>query len=309
MIIDAHYHQAVVINEDAIADRAKHIFHAAKSVGRNIGWDAIRKASETWADPTGEHLIASMDQNGIDMTVVCTVDNMDSGKSFEEVRERNRIVGDITRRYPRRVIALAGVDPRRPRAADLVKQCLEEFGVSGLKYHPDHGYDPCGPRSYKLLEIVAEHQGVLLSHTGPLMPPARCALAEPMRLADIGVDFPEIKVIAAHMGALSWRSWAGLAGMQPNMYGDLAMWDLIAVKRYQFFRRELRDLIDTAGIENILFGSDAPIFSLVVPIREWIQILENLTDDADDGIVFTRDEVDAMLGGNAATVFGRPDAS
>ena len=61
---------------------------------------------------------------------------------------------------------------------------------------------PAGPESYKLLETVNAVHGILLSHTGPLAPPSRGKFADPMLLADIGVDFPNIKVIAAHMGAV-----------------------------------------------------------------------------------------------------------
>ncbi len=205
--------------------------------------------------------------------------------------------------FHNRVIALAGIDSRRPEAPKLMSRCFEEFGIRGLKYHPDHGYDPGGPQSYKVLEIVEKHKGVLLSHTSPLMPPSRNRYAEPMLLTDIGVDFPEIKVVAAHMGARNWRSWASLAYVQPNMYGDLAMWDAFAFKNYKSFRHELRDLIDYAGISKVLFGTDAPVLSSVIPVREWIQLLKDLPDYSDDDIVFTREEVDAILGGNAAAVY------
>ena len=79
------------------------------------------------------------------------------------------------------------------------------------------------------------------------MPPFRVHFADPMRLADIGVDFPNIKVIAAHMGQVNWRPWASLATHQPNLYGDLAMWDAVAFGHYELFCREFRDLIDYSG--------------------------------------------------------------
>jgi predicted TIM-barrel fold metal-dependent hydrolase len=41
-------------------------------------------------------------------------------------------------------MALAGVDPRRPEAPDLLKQCFEEYGVRGLKYHRTTAITPVG---------------------------------------------------------------------------------------------------------------------------------------------------------------------
>ena len=166
--------------------------------------------------------------------------------------------------------------------------------MRGLKYHADFGFDPVGPESYQLLEIVQEKQGVLLTHTGPLAPPARAKYAEPALLADIAVDFPDLRVIAAHMGYINWRPWASLAAQQENLYGDLAMWDSIALGKYELFCRELRDLIDFAGAHKVLFGTDDPINRIVRTTREWIQVIKDLPEKAPAGIIFTDDEVNAV---------------
>ncbi|MCP4666101.1 MAG: amidohydrolase family protein, partial [Deltaproteobacteria bacterium] len=265
----------------------------------------IKKALETWADPTGDRLIALMDESGIDLTVICMVDNAGIPQLTPEAIQRgNKIVGDVAFKYPNRVMALAGVDPRRPEAPDMVKQCFQEFGVKGLKYHPDYGFDPSGPESYKVLEILAGHRGILLTHTGPLMPPSRCKFADPSLLADLAVDFPELIVIAAHMGAIDWRSWANLAAHQPNLYGDLAMWDAYAFGNYELFCRELRDILDYAGVSKVLFGTDNPIFNTIEPTRNWVRLIKELPANAPAGIEFTEAEVKAILGGNAASLLG-----
>jgi predicted TIM-barrel fold metal-dependent hydrolase len=201
-------------------------------------------------------------------------------------------------------MALAGVDPRRQNAPALLKQAFEEFGMRGLKYHADYGYDPSGPASYRLLEIVQANDGVLLTHTGPLPPPSRAKYADPSLLADIGVDFPDLKVIAAHMGMVNWRPWAALASQQPNLYGDLAMWDAYAFGRYELFCRDLRDLIDYVGIEKVLFATDDPIAQVVRNTREWIALIKELPENAPSGIRFTQEEVYAILGGNAISLLG-----
>jgi hypothetical protein len=176
--------------------------------------------------------------------------------------------------------------------------------MRGLKYHADYGYDPSGPASYRLLEIVQANDGVLLTHTGPLPPPARPKYADPSLLADIGVDFPDLKVIAAHMGMVNWRPWAALASHQPNLYGDLAMWDAYALGRYELFCRDLRDLIDYVGIEKVLFATDNPIAEVVRTTRDWITLIKELPVKAPPGIRFTEQEVSAILGGNALSLLG-----
>ena len=306
MIIDVHAHFMPVMNEEIAARTARYAVRAAEIMGKPIALEAIiKKALETWADPSGERLISLMDESGIDVTVICLVDNAGIPEvKPKAIQNANKLLGDVASKYPDRIIAFAGVDPRRPEAGDMLRQCFLEFGVKGLKYHPDHGYDPSGTESYKLLEILVEHKGVLLTHTGPLMPPARCKFADPALLADLAVDFPELRIIAAHMGAVEWRSWANLAAHQPNLYGDLAMWDAYAFGRYELFCRELRDILDYAGASKVLFGTDNPIFNTIEPTRNWIRLLKDLPSNAPKGIQFTEAEINAILGGNAASILG-----
>ena len=306
MIVDVHYHLIPMLPEEMLEHMVEAPMWAAKAMGKNIDKETlIKRAAETYADPTGERLIASMEEAGIDFTCICAVDNAENELlTFDLAQAQNQVVGRIAQENPDRVMALAGVDPRRPEAPDMLKQCFDEFGVRGLKYHPDSGYDPASPESYKLLEIVQERGGVLLSHTGPLRPPSRCKYAEPGLLADLAVDFPDLRVIAAHMGLINWRPWAALASHQPNLYGDLAMWDVFAFGRYDLFCRELRDLIDYTGVEKVLFGTDSPIFGIVEPAKNWVQLVKDLPANAPEGITFTKEEVAAILGDNAAKLLG-----
>ena len=306
MIVDVHYHLIPMLPEEMVEHLVEDAMRSARIMGKTVDRQAlVKKAAETYADPTGDGLIASMDEAGIDFTCICAVD--DAGNELmtpELAQTQNQVIGVISEQHSNRVMALAGVDPRRPTGPDMLRQCFEEFGMKGLKYHPDSGYDPGAAESYKLLEIVQEKGGVLLTHTGPLMPPSRNKYADPMLLCDLAVDFPELKVIAAHMGQMNWRPWAALASHQPKLYGDLAMWDAFAFGHYELFCRELRDLIDYAGVSKVLFGTDDPIFGIVRATGDWVQLIKDLPVNAPAGISFTEQEVDSILGGNAASLLG-----
>ena len=306
MIVDVHYHMIPMMPEEMIEGVLEDPIRMAKVMGREVDRASlIEKAKVMWGDPEGDKLIKSMDEEGVDFTVICAVDNSDNEVFTTDLVEwQNKTVGEIAKKYPDRVMALAGVDPRRENAPDLLKQAFEECGMRGLKYHADYGYDPSGAASYRLLEIVQANDGVLLTHTGPLPPPSRAKYADPSLLADIGVDFPDLKVIAAHMGMVNWRPWAALASQQPNLYGDLAMWDAYAFGRYELFCRDLRDLIDYVGIEKVLFATDDPIAQVVRNTREWIALIKELPENAPSGIRFTQEEVYAILGGNAISLLG-----
>ncbi len=304
MIVDVHYH---LIPYSLTSERLKMMlkfvrYEFTKIMDVKANKDMlIQKAQQLWGDLDGSKLIKIMNESGIDFTVICNVDNAGiEGATVDKIQEINKIVGDIAKKHPDRVMALAGVDPRRPEALVMLKQCFEEFGMQGLKYHSDHGYDPGGSESYKLLDYLEKNNGVLLTHTGPLPPPSRPKFADPRLLSDIGVDFPNLKVIAAHMGLINWRPWASLAAHQPNLYGDLAMWNPFAYGKFELFCRELRDIIDYVGVEKILFGSDCPIYDVVLPVKDFIEIIKSLPKKAPKGIRFTDEEINAILGNNAA---------
>jgi predicted TIM-barrel fold metal-dependent hydrolase len=311
MFIDSHYHFMTGMNEKAAAGMVGMIVHEARKMGMNPDYETMLKtAVQTWGDPLGDRLIDKMDEGGIDVTVAVNVDDFNIKQlTWEKMQAQNRILGEAVQRHPGRIISLAGIDPRRPEAADMARVCLEEYGLRGIKYHPDHGFDPGGPESYKVLEVLAKNKGILLCHTSPLMPKGRCKFADPMMLSDIAVDFPEIKVIAAHMGGyINWRPWASLAAFQSTMYGDTAVWDTLAFKNYKLFCRELREAIDLAGPTKILFGSDAPIQTLLYPMKTMVQFIQDLPKKAPADIHFTEEEVELILGGNARSVLGLADA-
>jgi predicted TIM-barrel fold metal-dependent hydrolase len=304
MIIDIHHHFVQGFPEGKADILFQVVMHTANRIGKSIDKESFfTKARADWEDPTGERLIGWMDESGIDFTCLCNVDHFQN--DYEKAQQKNRLMGQIVQKYSKRLMAFAAVDPRRPNARDMLKECFEEFGVKGLKYHPDYGYHPAGSDSYRLLEIVQNNRGVLLTHTGFIQPPlGRPRFSDPLLLSDLAVDFPDLKVIAAHMGMANWRVWAGMAEFQPNLYGDLAMWDTYAFGKYKLFCRELRDLLDYAGDTKVLFGSDAPVCETVIPAKNWIQLLKSLPESAPEGTHFSKDEIDGILGKNAASVLG-----
>ena len=307
MIIDSHYHYMTAMSEKGAAEMVQLIFHEAKKMGLTPDHKTLLKtAGETWGDPLADRLIDRMDEGGVDITVAVNVDNINFPQfTPERIQTQNRMLGEAVQKHPGRIIGLAGIDPRRPEAADMARACMEDYGLRGIKYHPDHGFDPAGPESRKVMEVLAAHKGVLLTHSGPLMPKGRCKFADPLMLSDIAVDFPEIKIIAAHMGGyINWRPWASLAAFQTTMHGDLAVWDTLAYKNYNLFCRQLREAIDLAGPTKILFGSDGPIQTLLYPIKTMIRFISDLPQKAPAGIPFMKEEVDLILGGNAMAVFG-----
>ncbi|MDO8671000.1 MAG: amidohydrolase family protein, partial [Dehalococcoidia bacterium] len=276
----------------------------------NVSFEEVKRRFQSFSpDPDGEKLLQRMSVAGIDVTVMCAMDNIDQTPADGEALKLNRSLAEFAERTKGKVLPLAGIDPRRREAPALYRRCIEEYGMRGLKWHADYGFYPNSEEAYALLKVAEQLGMPLLTHTGPL-PGFASGLKPRSKYVDVGLldevaqDFPNLKIIAAHMGRFEWRRWAQMAQYRPNLYGDLAMWQVWAVVNYERFCRDLREILDIAGTESVLFGTDACSFSALVPNEQFVQILRDLPRKAPSGIKFTEEEVAAILGGNAQKVFG-----
>ena len=177
--------------------------------------------------------------------------------------------------------------------------------MRGVKYHPDAGFDPNGRESYRLLERIQEWGIPVVTHTGFFFPPLHSKHAHPLLLDDVCSDFPDLKIIAAHSGRpLMWETVASMAAIHFNLHGDLAGWQTMVVRDRPRFRQILRRYIDIAGAEKILWGTDDPVYDVLIRTKQYLESMRALPEDTSDGLRFTRAEIDAILGGNAARLFG-----
>jgi predicted TIM-barrel fold metal-dependent hydrolase len=304
MIIDIHYHYIrMSLNTESSNNTIKGWFEDAERIGYTGHLEEfIPKVTDMVDDPECDKLVRRMAQNGIDMTAICYVDNNDNGSANERIMNNNELCAKAAAKHPGKLIAMAGIDPRRPDAPSLLRRCLTEFKMKGLKWHPDDGYYPNSKEAYALLEVLNEFGYPLLTHCSPL-PASRAKFALPIHLDDVAKDFPNLEIIAAHMGNLWWHDWLALAQYKKNISGDLAMWQITATAKPALFRRYLREILDNIGPSQIIWSTDGPIFEPLVSNKEFINIMKALTVRGADGIVFTQEEVDAMLGGNAARIF------
>ena len=301
MIIDVHYH--MLTSWDCLSETfwdfvGKLMVGLFDRLGKKMTLEEVKRdIFSTYIDPEGEKLMRYLDGNGIDAAVICALDYaLAFGEGATGIEDQNRQVAAIARKHPDRLVGFTGVDPRRKDATEIIERCFRDYGMRGLKYHPDAGFYPNGPESYAVLEKAVQYGAVLLTHTGPLPPPSRSKYVQPIHLDDLGVDFPTLKVIAAHCSEYWWRDWAALSHYRPNLYGDLAEWQFHAVWEYERFCRELREAMNTAGPSKIVFGTDTPFFEPIIPAAKFIEILKALPQNAVPGTSFTQEEVDGILG-------------
>jgi len=248
-------------------------------------------------DPTGERQLQSMDEAGIDKVVLFASDFGEAPLPIEEV---NKIFADLQRAHPTRFITFVSVDPRRKKARDIVKKALEEWGMLGVKLHPGVGFYPNGKETYALLEMVSRYEIPVMCHTGHILQPLYSKYCDPMHLDDVCTDFPNLIIIAAHMGHGYRDQLCHMGACNPNLYTDISDNQRRAAHEYRIFAEAVRSSLDNFGTERVLFGTDGPYIRQVMSDKDYVQLIKDLPKNAPPGITFTPEEIEAVLGGNAA---------
>ena len=304
MVIDIHYH---LMNEGW--DPEKLYVSAAKLLEKSFGIASVEKIKQMFSalyDPNGEKAIQFMDKAGMDKVVILVVDwGLGLGEPKVSIEEQNRICAQTARRYPDRLIPFAGIDPRRKNAIELLKRCVEEWGMRGLKFHPDVGFYPDDESFYPFYEKVSDYKIPILTHTGAMFGCLKSRYTQPIHLDAVLADFPDMNIIAGHTGGLGWWPQVTAIGSgKPNLYGCLTGWQFEAQRDYPGFCKTLRIIMDKMGSDRLLFGTDGPVVLPNFTTKEWVDVIRTLPEKSPDGIKFTREEVEGILGRNAEKLIG-----
>jgi predicted TIM-barrel fold metal-dependent hydrolase len=113
----------------------------------------------------------------------------------------------------------------------------------------DKALYPCYAKAQELGLPIMIHTGAFSVVMG-----CRTKYVQPLMVDDVVFDFPDLKIICAHMGGHYYMDVHSMLVRHPNVYGDLSFWPLNP--RY-------KDLIPWCLFEEtvpnkILLGSDYP---------------------------------------------------
>ncbi len=308
MIIDCHTHlMSPNFMPKPYWDSWVRLFSALS----NRSSEAIEKRLPEFWDDTGELLIKDMDDAGIDQSWISVLDHglvKSVGEAKHSVTEMNRIYAQVAEKYSKRVIAVVGVDPRREEAVELLEKGIKQWGMRGLKLLPACGFYPNDENCYKLYRKADELGIPVLVHTGPEAIPLYSKYGYPVYVDEVATDFPNLELILGHAGYCWWPEALNIASTKPNVYLDLAGWQPRTHRHpIDEFYIPLRTILDTIGSSRVLFGSDWPAFRLFRGGQaNWVKAFTDPPDTVKEtGITFSKDEIDAILGGNAARLMSK----
>ncbi len=163
------------------------------------------------------------------------------------------------------LIPFASIDPWKGKTGVReARRLMREFGIKGFKFHPTmQGFYPNDRMAYALYEAIQDEGAIALFHTGQTgvgsgMPGGngmRLKYSNPMCLDDVAVDFPDLKIIAAHP-SFPWQEEAlAVAQHKPNVFIDLSGWSP------KYFPPILVKYANSILKKKVLFGSDWPMIA------------------------------------------------
>jgi len=301
MIIDVHCH----IWEP-------HLLQAGlKDLMDSVAEELHVQNPESVRDGSIERLIRDMDDAGIDKTVILPLDFefLRGGGGFT-FRDFNNLAGTYAKRYPERIIAFAGVDPRRgPAAVAELRRCVEEMGFRGLKLWTVTGFFPDDERYYPLYEEAARLGVNVMVHTG--LGPGQSYLqsCRPLHVDKIAVDFREINFILAHVGTPWVDEALAVALKNPNVYVDISAWQRMA-SSFPFGFAQVLSMAKLmhGGVHKVLFGTDWPLFTEILSQKDWVRFVRAFDQPAALQLMglpeITEEDRAAILGRNAQRALG-----
>ncbi len=228
--------------------------------------------------------LAAMDAGGVSTALIsawCAPKN---------VMISNDEVASFVAQSNGRLKGVGSVDISRPmEAVAEIRRCVRDLGFKAIRVLPWlWDAPPTDRRFYPVYVVCCELEipfCTQIGHTGPLMP---SEVGRPIYLDQVALDFPELTIVAGHIG-YPWTDEAiAVATKHERVFIDTSAY---TVRRYPL---QLVDYMKNRGREKVLFGTNYP---MILPERALVG-LEDLALPEDVAALF--------LAGNARRVFDLP---
>ena len=257
-------------NVMVIIDFHTHVFppQVKKKRSKYIDSDpcfAILYSSSDAKLATADELIASMDKNGVDISVIVNI----GWTTHELCVETNDYILESIARYPQRLIGFCAVQPNSYDAAIAEIERCTKGGVRGVgEMRPDMQlFDLRDDEVMEpFIKVIREHKLILLTHTSEPVGheyPGK-GMATPEMLYPLITSFPDLIIVCAHWGGglPFYALMPEVKQAMSNVFFDTAASPLL------YSPQVYEQVVQLVGADKILFGSDYPLLAQSRLIKE-----------------------------------------
>ena len=205
---------------------------------------------------TAEELIASMDEAGIDLSVV-----LNAGWVSQELCVKtNDYILDSVSRYPKRLVGFCAIQPRAGDAAIAELERCAKAGARGIgELRSDvQGFDLTDKKTMKpLVDAVLKHDLIFVSHSSEPVGheyPGKGNIT-PDILYSFVTAFPNLKLVCAH-----WGGGLPFYALMPEVAKALANVFFDTAATVFLYKPEIFEQVSRIiGSDKVLFGTDYPL--------------------------------------------------
>ncbi len=208
---------------------------------------------------TAEELIASMDKDGVDISVLVNI----GWTTHELCVETNDYILESVARYPKRLVGFCAVQPNSCEAAIAeIERCAQAGGIRGVgEMRPDIQLFDLDDEAVMtpLVEVMTKYNLALLTHASEPVGhtyPGKGAVT-PEMLYPFITSFPNLTVVCAH-----WGGGLPFYALMPEV--RQAMGNVFfdtAASPFLYRPQVYNQVIQLVGGDKVLFGSDYPLLA------------------------------------------------
>lgn len=233
-----------------IVDIHTHVFNVKADFGTQLNEDLFRCGinPSVWGDVKEQHL-----QNTLvaDVAVVFGLQASATGWNIP-----NEEVAAHVARAKDRLLFFTSIDPLKPDYMEELEKSHKELGAVGVKMAPLYqNVHPADDRCYDIYRYCVKHELPILFHVGTsFVSGTPLDWSRPIHLDAVAVDFPDLRMVLAHLGH-PWESETiSVIRRHPNVYADVSA---LYYRPWQFYN-SMRLLTEYRADHKVLFGSDSP---------------------------------------------------
>ncbi len=267
-----------------IIDAHTHIGKLENSPLANRPFEDIRTA-----------LLLEMKKGGVDHALVLAAWHGDQDDPSTDTLIK------LTEKIPNlHVIGSLNVVKYNKKDLEKIESLIRAKKIAGVKlylgYQHFYASDPIARPIYELCDKL----GVpVIFHTGDTLAYrtfAKVKYAHPLAIDEVAVDFPNLKIVIAHLGNPWLMDCAEILYRNPNVYADISglfLHDGFDSSYGKMMILKIKELIAyTQNPRKLIFGTDWPLAGM----KEYIQYVKKL------GI--SKNDLEYVMYKNAAKLFG-----
>ena len=175
---------------------------------------------------------------------------------MQSAQELNDTTAEFVKEQGGKFIGFMSVHPRDPKFLPEMDRAYHELGLRGVKLGPNYqNFDPLGEGAFQIYQKAQELKIPVLFHQGTS--PSRFAdldYAHPRHADRIGMAFPDLKVVLAHMGHPWQTDCIAVIRKHPNIYADISALFYRPWSHYNCMRLAT----EWSVLHKLLFASDCP---------------------------------------------------